>query len=89
MFGLGVPEVVIHRDPVITASSWWIASCYIQFRNWGSRGPYTTLQMLTNLKLADLRLSTAQQRSTGQNLPSTYTLTLDLPDWLGMKRDVV
>jgi hypothetical protein len=26
--------------------------------------------MLTNLRLADLRLTTAQQRSTGQNLPS-------------------
>jgi hypothetical protein len=29
-----------------------------------------TLRMLTNLRLADLRLTTAQQRSTGQNLPS-------------------
>jgi hypothetical protein len=28
------------------------------------------LRMLTNLRLADLRLTTAQQRSTGQNLPS-------------------
>jgi hypothetical protein len=26
--------------------------------------------MLTNLRLADLRLTTAQQRSTGQNLAS-------------------
>jgi hypothetical protein len=26
--------------------------------------------MRTNLRLADLRLATAQQRSTGQNLPS-------------------
>jgi hypothetical protein len=29
-----------------------------------------SLPMLTNLRLADLRLTTAQQRSTGQNLPS-------------------
>jgi hypothetical protein len=29
--------------------------------------------MLTNLRLADLRLATAQQRSTGQNLLSPYT----------------
>jgi hypothetical protein len=28
-----------------------------------------SLHMLTNLRLADLRLTTAQQRSTGQNLP--------------------
>jgi hypothetical protein len=28
------------------------------------------LPMLTNFRLADLRLTTAQQRSTGQNLPS-------------------
>jgi hypothetical protein len=37
-------------------------SCY-----WGK---IVSLRMLTNLKLADLRLTTAQQRSTGQNLPS-------------------
>jgi hypothetical protein len=29
-----------------------------------------SLRMLTNLRLADLRLTTAQQRTTGQNLPS-------------------
>jgi hypothetical protein len=29
-----------------------------------------SLRMLNNLRLADLRLTTAQQRSTGQNLPS-------------------
>jgi hypothetical protein len=29
-----------------------------------------SLRMLTNLRLADLRLATAQQRSTGQNLPA-------------------
>jgi hypothetical protein len=29
-----------------------------------------SLRMLTNLTLADLRLTTAQQRSAGQNLPS-------------------
>jgi hypothetical protein len=29
-----------------------------------------SLRMLTNLRLADFRLTTAQQRTTGQNLPS-------------------
>jgi hypothetical protein len=29
-----------------------------------------TLRMLTNLRLADFRLNTAQRRSTGQHLPS-------------------
>jgi hypothetical protein len=37
-----------------------------------------SLRKLTNLRLADLRLTAAQQRSTSQNLPSdlctTYTL---------------
>jgi hypothetical protein len=28
-----------------------------------------SLRMLANLRLADLRLTTAQQRSTGRNLP--------------------
>jgi hypothetical protein len=37
-------------------------SCY-----WGKR---VLLRMLTNLRLADLCLATAQQRSTGQNLQS-------------------
>jgi hypothetical protein len=37
-------------------------SCY-----WGK---IVSLRMLTNFRLADLRLSTAQQRPTGQNLPS-------------------
>jgi hypothetical protein len=37
-------------------------SCY-----WGK---IVSLRMLTNLRLADLRKTTAQQRSTGQNLPS-------------------
>jgi hypothetical protein len=32
--------------------------------------------MLTNLRLTDLRLTTAQQRSTGQNLPSDVYLPL-------------
>jgi hypothetical protein len=36
-------------------------SCY-----WGK---IVSLRMLTNLRLADLRLTTAQQRFTGQNLP--------------------
>jgi hypothetical protein len=41
-------------------------SCY-----WGK---VVSLRMLTNLRLADLRLTTAQQRTTGQNLPSNlYT----------------
>jgi hypothetical protein len=35
--------------------------------NWGK---IVSLCMLANLRLADLRLTTAQQRSTGQNLPS-------------------
>jgi hypothetical protein len=30
--------------------------------------------MLTNLRLADLRLTTAQQRSTGQNLPASKVM---------------
>jgi hypothetical protein len=30
--------------------------------------------MLTNLRLSDLRLTTAQQRSTGKNLPSDLYL---------------
>jgi hypothetical protein len=33
-------------------------------------GKIVLLRMLTNLRLADLRPTTAQQRSTGQNLPS-------------------
>jgi hypothetical protein len=33
-------------------------------------GKIVSLRMLTNLWLADLRVTTAQQRSTGQNLPS-------------------
>jgi hypothetical protein len=37
-------------------------SCY-----WGKT---MSLRMLTNLRLADLRLTAAQQRCTGQNLPS-------------------
>jgi hypothetical protein len=37
-------------------------SCY-----WGK---IVSLRMLTKLRLTDLRLTTAQQRSTGQNLPS-------------------
>jgi hypothetical protein len=37
-------------------------SCY--------RGRIVWLRMLTNVRLADVRLATAQQRSTGQNLPS-------------------
>jgi hypothetical protein len=37
-------------------------SCY-----WGK---IVSLRMITNLRFADLRLTTAQQRSTGQNLPS-------------------
>jgi hypothetical protein len=35
--------------------------------------------MLTNLRLADLRLITAQQRTTGHNLPS------DLYEWATWK----
>jgi hypothetical protein len=35
-----------------------------------------SLRMLTNLRLADLRLTTAQQRTTGQNLPpDLYSVT--------------
>jgi hypothetical protein len=37
-------------------------SCY-----WGK---IVSLRMLTSLRFADLRLTTAQQRTTGQNLPS-------------------
>jgi hypothetical protein len=33
-----------------------------------------SLRMLTNLRLADLRLAIAQQRTTGQNLPSDLYL---------------
>jgi hypothetical protein len=33
-------------------------------------GKTVSLRMLTNLRLADLRMTTAQQRSTVQNLPS-------------------
>jgi hypothetical protein len=33
-------------------------------------GKIVSLRMLTNLRLANLRLTTAQQRTTGQNLPS-------------------
>jgi hypothetical protein len=36
-----------------------------------------SLRMLTNLRLSDFRLATAQQRTTGQNLPSVlYFLVL-------------
>jgi hypothetical protein len=35
-----------------------------------------SVRMLTNLRLADLHLTTAQQRSTGQNLPSDLYVTL-------------
>jgi hypothetical protein len=41
-------------------------SCY-----WGK---IVSLRILTNLRLADLRLTTAQQRSTGQNLESDIYL---------------
>jgi hypothetical protein len=35
--------------------------------------------MLTNLRIADLRLTTAQQRSTGQNLPTDlYGILINL-----------
>jgi hypothetical protein len=43
-------------------------SCY-----WGKT---MSLRMLTNLRLADLRLTTAQQRSTGQNLPSDLCILI-------------
>jgi hypothetical protein len=43
-------------------------SCY-----WGS---IVSLRMLTNLRHSDLRLTTAQQRSTGQNLPFDLYLFL-------------
>jgi hypothetical protein len=33
-----------------------------------------SLRMLTNLRLSDMRLTTAQQRSTGQSLPSDLYL---------------
>jgi hypothetical protein len=45
-------------------------SCY-----WGK---IVLLRMLTNLRLADLCLTTAQQRSTGQNLPSNLYVCLKL-----------
>jgi hypothetical protein len=35
------------------------------------RGKIVSLRMLTNLRLADVRLTTAQQRSLGHNLPPT------------------
>jgi hypothetical protein len=38
-----------------------------------------SLRMLVSLRLSDLRLATAQQRTTGQNLPSDlYRSTLSL-----------
>jgi hypothetical protein len=40
-------------------------------------GKTVSLRMLTNLRLADLRLNTAQQRTTGQNMPCD----LYLPIW--------
>jgi hypothetical protein len=39
-----------------------------------------SLHMLTNLRLADMRLTTAQQRSTGQNLPSDLYVFLLLSE---------
>jgi hypothetical protein len=36
-------------------------------------GKIVSLRMITNLRLADLGLTTAQQTSTGQNLRLTYT----------------
>jgi hypothetical protein len=48
-------------------------SCY-----WGK---IVSLRMLTNRRLSDLRLTTAQQRSTGQNLPSDLC-------WINAERSV-
>jgi hypothetical protein len=42
-----------------------------------------SLRMLANLRLADLRLTTAQQRSTGQNLPSDLYVFLTLVQFGG------
>jgi hypothetical protein len=33
--------------------------------------------MLSNLRLADLRLATAQQRTSGQNLPSALYMAIE------------
>jgi hypothetical protein len=44
-----------------------------------------SLRMLTNLRLADLRLITAQQRTSGQNLPSD--LYINSPVSLRVERD--
>jgi hypothetical protein len=38
-----------------------------------------SLRMLTILRLADLRLTTARQRSTGQNLPSDLYVCFQIP----------
>jgi hypothetical protein len=42
-----------------------------------------SLRMLTNLRLGHLRLTTAQQRTTGQNLPSSLyaVATSTFADW--------
>jgi hypothetical protein len=50
-------------------------------------GKIVSLRMLTNLRLADWRLTTAQQRSTGQNLPPTYKW-IPPPRSVGVNRTV-
>jgi hypothetical protein len=43
--------------------------------------------MLTNLRLADLRLTTAQQRTTGQDLPSDlYCYANGLRSWRELEK---
>jgi hypothetical protein len=42
-----------------------------------------SLRMLTNLRLADLRLITAQQRSTGQNMTSDLYCVPWVLQWTG------
>jgi hypothetical protein len=52
-----------------------------------------SLRMLTNLWLSDLRLTTAQWRSTGQNLPSDLymfeTRWLILRWWVTLRQKAV
>jgi hypothetical protein len=42
--------------------------------------------MLTNLRFSDLRLTTAQQRTTGQNLPSEVYFTVRFHNSLQLTR---
>jgi hypothetical protein len=49
-----------------------------------------SLRMLTNLRLADLRLTTAQQRTTGQNLPpDLYRRSITIVYWALRQKSAV